>query len=142
VQNIIIIQEANTRSSARQHRPPTNAKVGSGAIEECEGRIRYHGRVSILCWRKGHTHRGLHLRIRQKKLSKVQIQRVQIRWTEQTTVNGKICRQNQCVQVLLTEQSAVKFMLSQTYGYTRVRIRCHGGVRILCWQVTPSLLTQ
>jgi hypothetical protein len=34
VSNVIIIQRANTKSSVGQQGPPTNAKVGSGAIEE------------------------------------------------------------------------------------------------------------
>jgi hypothetical protein len=34
VWNVIIIQRANTKSSVRQHGPPTNAKVASGAMEE------------------------------------------------------------------------------------------------------------
>jgi hypothetical protein len=33
VSNVIIIQRANTKS-VRQHGPPINAKVGSGAMEE------------------------------------------------------------------------------------------------------------
>jgi hypothetical protein len=34
VSNVIIIQRANTKSSVRQHGPPSNAKEGSGAMEE------------------------------------------------------------------------------------------------------------
>jgi hypothetical protein len=34
VQNVIIIQNANTKLSVGQHGPPTKAKVGSGAEEE------------------------------------------------------------------------------------------------------------
>jgi hypothetical protein len=34
VSNAIIIQKANIKSRVDQHRPPTNAKVGSGAMEE------------------------------------------------------------------------------------------------------------
>jgi hypothetical protein len=34
VSNVIIIQKANTKSSVGQHGPPTNAKVGSGVMEE------------------------------------------------------------------------------------------------------------
>jgi hypothetical protein len=34
VQNVIIIQRANTKSSAGQHGPPRNAKVGSGVMKE------------------------------------------------------------------------------------------------------------
>jgi hypothetical protein len=34
VSNVIIIQNANRKSIVGQHRPPTNAKVGSGAWEE------------------------------------------------------------------------------------------------------------
>jgi hypothetical protein len=32
--NATTIQKANTKSSVGQHGPPTNAKVGSGAMEE------------------------------------------------------------------------------------------------------------
>jgi hypothetical protein len=32
--NVIIVQKAITKSSGRQHGPPTNAKAGSGAAEE------------------------------------------------------------------------------------------------------------
>jgi hypothetical protein len=32
--NNMLIQRANAKSSVRQHGPPTNAKVGSGAMEE------------------------------------------------------------------------------------------------------------
>jgi hypothetical protein len=34
VQYVIIIQKANTKSSAGQHGPTINAKVGSGSTEE------------------------------------------------------------------------------------------------------------
>jgi hypothetical protein len=34
VSNVITIQKANTKSSAGQHGPMTNAKVGSAAMEE------------------------------------------------------------------------------------------------------------
>jgi hypothetical protein len=34
VSNVIIIQKANTKRSVRQHEPPTNAKVGSCAMEK------------------------------------------------------------------------------------------------------------
>ena len=34
VQNIIIIQKAIKNTNVGQHRPPTNAKAGSGATEE------------------------------------------------------------------------------------------------------------
>jgi hypothetical protein len=34
VSNIIIIEKANAKSSVGQHWPPTNANVGSGAMEE------------------------------------------------------------------------------------------------------------
>jgi hypothetical protein len=34
VSNIIIIQMANIKSSVGQQGPPTNARVGSGAMEE------------------------------------------------------------------------------------------------------------
>jgi hypothetical protein len=34
VQNVITIQKAITNSSVGQHGPPTNAKVGQGAVEE------------------------------------------------------------------------------------------------------------
>jgi hypothetical protein len=34
VSNVIRIQKANTKSSAGQHAPPTNTRIGSGAYEE------------------------------------------------------------------------------------------------------------
>jgi hypothetical protein len=34
VPSVLIIRKANTKWSVGQHRPPTNAKVGSGAQEE------------------------------------------------------------------------------------------------------------
>jgi hypothetical protein len=34
VSNVITILKANTKSSVGQHRPPTNAEVGSGVMEE------------------------------------------------------------------------------------------------------------
>jgi hypothetical protein len=34
VSNVNIIQKANTKSNVGQHGLPTNAKVGSGAMEE------------------------------------------------------------------------------------------------------------
>jgi hypothetical protein len=34
VSNVIIIQKVNIKSSVGEHVPPTNEKVGSGAMEE------------------------------------------------------------------------------------------------------------
>ena len=34
VLNAIIIPKTHTKSSVRQHGPPTNAKIGSGAMNE------------------------------------------------------------------------------------------------------------
>jgi hypothetical protein len=34
VSKVIVMQRANTKSSVGQHGSPTNAKVGSGAMEE------------------------------------------------------------------------------------------------------------
>jgi hypothetical protein len=95
--------------------------------DKCKGKIRCLGGVSILCW-------PVTPALSPTSNSNIgsQNQCFQIRWTEQSAV--KIS-----VHIRYMEYSTLKIRLTQTSGNIRSRIRCLGGVSILCWPVTPAV---
>jgi hypothetical protein len=134
--NVIIIFKAKYKIKCKATQNP----------DKCQGRTRSLGRVSITCWpvTTGVSHICISDKMNYPK-SKFSMSRLGIRNKAQSKL---VCQEQ------VTQQSAEnisvskpgqwnnsqkKVEITRTSGYNRGRIRCLGGVSILCWLVTPTV---